>query len=176
MKRTNTQRLAAVLAGLATALTAGSATAAVWQWACRGETGGQRVLFDRDGLYIAAGSEPAAPPGKFTMESVTGPIVLLKKAGGFIEFGPPQGDDELASKVIVFSRTDDSKHEQKVAFTAQSSKRISHRHRIVACRDEDTDLYRKVYRYERDGEPARDIVMQCMEYQLSTKGGRKECD
>lgn len=176
MKRTNTQRLAAVLAGLATALPAGSASAAIWHWACRGETGGQRILFDQDGLYIAAGSEPAAPHGKFTMESVTGPIVLLKKAGGFIAFGPPQGDDELASKVIVFSRTDDSKHEQKVTLTAQSSKRISHRHRIVACRDEDTDLYRKVYRYERDAEPARDIVMQCMEYQLSTKGGRKGCD
>src|SRR6516164_9719721 len=107
MQRTDTQLIAALLAGFATALMAGSATAAVWHWACRGETGGQRVLFDRDGLYIAAGSEPAAPPGKFTMESVTSPIVLLKKAGGFIEFGPPQGDDELASKVIVFSRTDD---------------------------------------------------------------------
>ncbi len=56
MKRTNTQRLAAVLAGFATALTAGSASAAIWHWACRGETGGQRVLFDQDGLM----SPPAA--------------------------------------------------------------------------------------------------------------------
>jgi hypothetical protein len=175
MKRTNTKRLAAALAGLATALMAGSAPAAVWHWACRGETGGQRVMFDQDGLYIAAGNEPAAPPGKLTMESVTEPIVLLRKGGDFTEFGLPEGNDGLGSKVLTFPRTDDNKQEQKVTFTARSSKLISHRHRMVACRDEDTDLYRKVYRYERDGEPARDIAMQCMEYQLSTKGGRTDC-
>jgi hypothetical protein len=176
MKRTNSRRLAAVLAALATALTAGGAPAAVWHWACRGELGGQRILFDQDGLYIAAGSETAATPGKFTMESVTASIVLLKKAGGFTGFGPPEASDELASKVIVFLRTDENKHEQKVTLTARSSKLISHKHAIVACRNEDTDLYRKVYRYERTGEPAHDITMQCMEYQLSTKGGRRDCD
>jgi hypothetical protein len=47
---------------------------------------------------------------------------------------------------------------------------------VICGRDEDTDLYRKVYRYERDGEPARDVTMQCMEYQLSTRGGRKGCN
>jgi hypothetical protein len=32
-----------------------------------------------------------------------------------------------------------------------------------------------VYRFQREDEPARDITMQCFEYQLSTRGGRKGC-
>jgi hypothetical protein len=175
MKRTNTQRLAAVLAGLAAALTATSAPAAVWHWACQGELGDQRILFDRDGLYIASGKAPAGKPGKVTAEAIEEAIVLVKKDGGFIEFAADDGNGGLESP-ITFSLTDANKQAQQVVFTQRSTKPISHRHRIVACRDEDTDLYRKVYHYERDGEPARDITMMCMEYQLSTKGGRKGCD
>jgi hypothetical protein len=77
---------------------------------------------------------------------------------------------------MTFLLTDDNKQKQKVAFTQRSSKQISHQHRMVACRNQDTDLYRKVYRYQRDGEPAHDITMQCMEYQLSTRGGRTGCE
>jgi hypothetical protein len=163
------QPMAPLLAGLATALTVGSASAAVWHWACYGELGEQRILFDRDGLYIASGKGSA---GKLTADSIRETIVLVKKGGGFTEFGLESADDELASKILVFSLTDANKQTQKIVFTEQSSKRISHQHRIIACRDEDTDLYRKVYHYERDGEPGRDITMQCMEYQLSTRGGR----
>jgi hypothetical protein len=175
MKRTNTKRLAAVLAGLGTVLTATSAPAAVWHWACQGEVGDQRILFDRDGLYIAGGRAPAGKPGKVTAEAIQEAIVLVKKDGGFTEFAPDDGNGGLESP-ITFSLATANKQAQKVVFTERSSKQISHRHRIVACRDEDTDLYRKGYRYERDGEPARDITMMCMEYQLSTKGGRKGCD
>jgi hypothetical protein len=176
MKKANAQLVAAVMAGLVAALTAWSASAAVWHWACKGELGDQRILFDQDGLYIASSNGPTGTPGNFTMETITEAIVGLKKGGGFTGFGLEKADDELASRILVFSLTDDKKQEQRVTFTARSSKRISHKHRIVACRDEDTDLYRKVYRYERESEPAREISMQCMEYQLSTRGGRKGCD
>jgi hypothetical protein len=172
MKRTNTLRLAAVVAGLATALAAGSAPAAVWRWACQGETEGQVILFDRDGLYIASSKAPA---GKVTAESIREAIVSVKKSGGYIRFSPDNENGGLESP-IRFTPAEAGKQTNKAVFTEQSSKRISHRHAMVACRDEDTDLFRKVYRFERDGEPARDITMTCMEYQLSTKGGRKGCD
>jgi hypothetical protein len=55
MQRTNTQQVAALSTGLAIALTAGSTSAAIWTWACEGELSGQRIVFDRDGLYIASG-------------------------------------------------------------------------------------------------------------------------
>jgi hypothetical protein len=174
MRRVDRKLAAAFLTCLAAALTTRSASAAVWHWACQGELGDQRILFDRDGLYIGSGKDPAAKPVKATADSIREAIVFLKKGGNFTEFGPEEFNGGLESP-ITFSRADDNKQTQKVVFTERSSKRISHQHRIVACRDEDTDLYRKVYRYERGGESARDITMQCMEYQLSTRGGRK-CD
>ena len=42
--------------------------------------------------------------------------------------------------------------------------------------DDITDTFRKAYRYERDGEPPRTLTMTCIEYTLSTRGGRKGCD
>ena len=174
MRRANTPLVAALLTGLAAVLTVERASAAVWHWACQGELGDQRILLDQDGLYIASGKAPASKPGKLTAESIQEAIVLLKKGGGFTEFDRDDGD--ISEGPMTFLLTDDNKQKQKVAFTQRSSKRISHQHRMVACRDQDTDLYRKVYRYERDGEPARDITMQCMEYQLSTRAGRTGCE
>ena len=57
----------------------------------------------------------------------------------------------------------------------KSSKCISHKRRPFCGRDEDTDVYRKTFSLQRENEAPRDITMQCMEYQLSTRGGRK-CD
>ena len=34
---------------------------------------------------------------------------------------------------------------------------------------------RKVYRYQLENEPERNITMQCIEYQLSTRAGRPGC-
>ena len=75
---------------------------------------------------------------------------------------------------MEFARSDDDK--RLVMFTEKSSRRVSHKHRNICWRHEDTDVYRKTYRYEREHEPARDITMQCYEYQLSTKGGHEGCD
>lgn len=81
MRRTDAQWIAALLAGLAAVLTATSAPAAVWHWACHGEVGDQRILFDRDGLCIAGGKAPNGKPAKLTAESIEEAIVLLKKGG-----------------------------------------------------------------------------------------------
>ena len=43
---------------------------------------------------------------------------------------------------------------------------------MVCCRDENKTITRKVYRLEQDGAPTRDLTMQCMEYMLTTRGGR----
>jgi hypothetical protein len=167
------QGIAILLAGLAAALTATSAPAAVWKWACQGELDGQRILFDREGLYIAAGAAVVGKPGRFTMQSIEDAIAR-SKAGEFTEFGPEDANNGLASP-IAFALTGDGGQQRKVVFTERSSKQVLHQHKLICGRDEDTDLFLKVYRYERDGEPARDITMQCMEYQLSTRGGRKGC-
>ena len=61
----------------------------------------------------------------------------------------------------------------KLILTELSSRRIEHvTHLIAHCRDETIDRFRKNYRVERDQEPARKVTLICMEYQLSTRGGR----
>jgi hypothetical protein len=174
MRRPNAQRVAALLTFLAVALRVESAPAAAWSWACRGEVGGQRIAFDRDGLYIAGGKGPGGRPGMLDAQSIREAVMAVKRGGDFTEFRPEDYNNGLAGP-ITFTRTDDNKQKQGVVFTERSSNQILHKHRLVCGRDEDTDLYRKVYRYQRDGEPAREISMQCMEYQLSTRGGRKGC-
>jgi len=174
MRRANKQLLATVLMGFAAVLMVENAGAAVWRWACQGELGDQRILFDREGLYIVGGKAPARRPGQVTAQSIEEAIDAVKKGGGFTVFSPEDENSGLASP-IAFLPADDGKQTQKAVFTEQSSKQISHRHKLICGRDEDTDLYSKVYRYERDGEPAREITMKCMEYQLSTHGGRKGC-
>ena len=124
MGRSDARLIAALLTGLAAVPTAGSASAAVWHWACQGELGDQRILFDREGLYIASGKDAAGKPVKVTADSIQEAIVLVKKDGGFTEFAPDDANGGLESP-ITFSQTDGEKQEQKVVFTERSSKRIS---------------------------------------------------
>jgi hypothetical protein len=130
------------------------------------------VLFNRDGLYIVDGKASAGKPEKFTADSVADAITALKNSKEtFTEFGP-YGDDGLEGP-IVFSKIEPGKPPQKLVFTQKSTHRISHKHRMICGRDEDSDLYRTVYQFDRPGQPAQDIKMQCWYYQLSTRGGRK---
>jgi hypothetical protein len=150
------------------------ASAAILSWGCMGQLGDQRVLFDRDGLYVVDGKAPARIPKKFTADSVSDAIAELKKSKDpFTEFGP-YGDDGLEGP-IIFSTIDANKQTQKLVFTQKSSHLISHKQRMICGRDEDSDLYRTVYQFDRPGQPAQDIQMQCSYYQLSTRGGRKGC-
>jgi hypothetical protein len=93
---------------------------------------------------------------------------------------PPSGKYESEDansgfeKTITFTIKDDPK--RKVTLTEKSSRRISNKSELICGRDEDTDVFRKVYRYQRENEPPRDITMQCMEYRLSTRAGRKGCN
>ena len=165
-----------IVIGLCALLAAtNAASAAVLSWGCQGQFGDQRVLFNRDGLYIVDGKAPAGKPKKFTADSVGDAIAEVKNGKEtFAEFGP-SSDDGLEGP-IVFSAIDASKATQKLVFTQKSTRRISHKHRMICGRDEDSDLYQTVYQFERPGQPTQDIKMQCSYYQLSTRGGRKGCD
>jgi hypothetical protein len=177
MKRPAGLRNLAAIPVLAMLLAAsGSASAAILSFGCMGELGDQLIVFNRDGLYIADSKLFAGKRKKFTADTVDDAISALKNAKeSVIEFGS-DGVGDLDETPIQFSLTDDNKKTQKAVFTHVSSKRLSHKHRMICGRDEDTDLYRSIYRYERDGAPARDIKMQCFYYQLSTRGGRKSCN
>jgi hypothetical protein len=75
-------------------------------------------------------------------------------------------------KEIVAERVTDAKVKPKLTLTEKSSRKISGKHHVICHRDEDTDIYRN----QREDEAARDITMQCIEYQLSTSGGHRDCD
>jgi len=177
MKRPGTLRNLSLMLAFGMLLAAsGSASAAILSFGCLGQLGDQQILFNRDGLYVVNGKAPAGKPKPFTVDTVGDAISALKQGkANFTEFRP-DGGDGLDETPIQFSLIDAEKKTHKVVFTQTFSKRISHKHRLICGRDEDTDLFRNIYRYERDGEPARDIKMQCFYYQLSTRGGRKGCD
>ncbi len=71
---------------------------------------------------------------------------------------------------MVFTSQDESSG--KLILRQESSTRISHHQHMVCGRDEIVDHYRNVYRYDPPHEPARTITLRCMEYVLTTTGGR----
>ena len=91
---------------------------------------------------------------------------------GSVSYEPQEANNGLID-TIVFTRSDDPK--RTLTLTEKSSKKISSRSRLVCGRDQSTEITRKVYRYQLDNEPTRNITMQCVEYQLSTRGGRPGC-
>ena len=56
--------------------------------------------------------------------------------------------------------------------TERSSRTLSHMQCVVCGRDEETQIFRKIFRYQRDKELEREITMQCIDYVLTTRGGR----
>jgi len=74
--------LCALLAGT------NAASAAILSWGCQAQLGDQRVLFNRDGLYIVDGKAPAGKPKKFTADSVGDAITELKQAVALSEGSP----------------------------------------------------------------------------------------
>ncbi len=164
--------LSVLLAALAAGAPLAGANAGILSWGCFGQAGDQLVAFNRDGLYVTTRKEPLklSKPSVDAIEKMTSDIKNgSEPSGSYIV----DNDDGLAGP-LSFSRVDDIKH--KLVLTRQSSKTISSKNRTVCGRDESTDLSRNVYRLNRDSEPPLDITMQCFEYQLSTRSGRKGCD
>jgi hypothetical protein len=156
--------------GLSVLLLATSgASAAVWQWGCQDRLGDQQVIFNRESMAIVDTKVKMGDVRKLRMTKME----LPPGSPPHVDYEPVDFNGGF-EETMTFTRADDSK--RKVVLTEKSSKRISHQHKLVCGRDEDIDIYRKVYSLQRDEEPPRDITMQCLEYQLSTRGGRKGCD
>jgi hypothetical protein len=164
--------LSVLLAVLAASAPLAGANAGILSWGCFGQVGDQLVAFNRDGLYVTTRKEPLKIR-KPSVDAIEKVVSDIKSSDAPSVSYIVDNDDGLAGP-LGYSRVDDIKH--KLVLTRQSSKVISSKNRMICGRDESTDLSRNVYRLERDGEPSLDITMQCFEYQLSTRGGRKGCD
>lgn len=142
-----------------------AASAAIWEWDCQAQVDAQQVIFNRYSMVVVDTKVKMGDVRKLRMTEINLP-----------PDSPPHAEYEAVNinggfeKTIVFTRKDDAK--RQVTLTETSSRLISHKHKLICGRDEDVDIYRKVYRYQREDAPARDITMQCMEYNLSTRGGR----
>lgn len=156
-----------VLAGLLAA--SSSASAAIWAWGCQGKLGDEQVIFNRYNMVVfKSGKWPLGDVNRLTNDEIkTPPDTDVDR------YDPQNINGGFEDKTIEFLGKGDEK--RKIVMTERSSRRISHRHRDLG-RYEDTDIYRKVYVFKRADEPPRDIAMQCIEYNLSTCGGRCKHD
>jgi hypothetical protein len=150
-----------------------SAQAAIYNYGCLGRLGDRQIIFDRDALYIVGAGGHASKPLKFSVDNF-GDAIAAAKASKDLDATYEPADAGGLDETVKFLRKDDQT--RRVTLTEKSSRRVSHKHRMICWRNEDTDVYRKTYRYEREHAPARDITMRCYEYQLSTKGGHEGCD
>jgi hypothetical protein len=157
-----------VVLGVVVPLT--SAQAAIWAWGCQGQLGEQQVIFNRNSMVIVDTKVKMGDVRKLRTDK----IELPPGAPPSVSYEPADYNNGFEEKTMEFTRSDDA--QLKLTLTQKSSKRISHKHRQAMCgREEDTDVYRKTFSLQRENAAPRDITMQCMEYQLSTRGGRK-CD
>jgi hypothetical protein len=156
------------MAGLGVALaaigTASDASAGVWRWGCIGPLGDQQILFSRYNLIVVA-----AKPPRGKLEEIITSDDLAKGASDIEQFIATDANSGF-TPTLEFTIGDDGKN--KITLTEKSSKRLSHHAAMVCGRDEERDVFRKVYRYQHNEEAPRDITLQCMEYTLSTRGGR----
>ncbi len=167
MKRAMTIRIIALAAFGVIAASSG-ASAAVWAWGCQGQLGGQQVIFNRYALAVVDSKKPLGKLDKLTNDKIDDLIT-----GDSVRYEPQNTNDGF-ERTIEFLHSADPK--RKLTLIEKSSRKISSRSKLICGRDESTDITRKVYSYQRENEPAREITMQCIEYQLSTRGGRKGCD
>jgi hypothetical protein len=161
--------LARIVIGLSVLFTAASgASAAVWQWGCQGQLGDQQIIFNRESMVIVDSKVKMGDVRSLRMTRME----LPPGSPPHVDYTPMEANTGL-DKSLEFTRVGDDR--RKAAFAELSSKQISHKARLVCGRDETIDVFRKVYRFMREDEPPRTITMQCMEYQLSTRGGRPGC-
>ena len=154
------------IALLIAALPLSGAQAAVWAWGCQGQFGDEQLIFNRYNMAIfKSGKWKLGDVKRLINDDIkTPPDTTADK------YDPQNTNEAFEYSTIEFLGKDDPK--RKATLTEKSSKRLSHRHKNIGGRDEDVDTYRKVYAFKRGNEPFRDITMQCIEYQLSTCGGR----
>jgi len=169
VKRVTSMRFIACLSAVIGLIAAtNGVSAAVWEWGCQGQLGGQQVIFNRYSAVVVDSNKKMGNIRNLLMDKIEIPVGLDS-----VSYEPQEVNDGLIER-IVFTRSDDPT--RTLTLTEKSSKKISSRSRLICGRDQSTEITRKVYRYQLDDEPIRNITMQCIEYQLSTRGGRPGCD
>jgi hypothetical protein len=154
------------IALLVAAVPLSGAHAGIWAWGCQGQLGDEQVIFNRYNMAIfKPGKQPLGDLKRLTDNEIKTPAGMAVD-----KYEPQNGNSGFEDRTIEFLGKDDEK--RKIVLVEKSSRKLSHRHKNIGGRDEDTDTYRKVFSFTRANEPARDITMQCIEYQLSTCGGR----
>jgi hypothetical protein len=153
--------MAAIMFGLA-----GPASAAVWQWGCMGPLDANRQIIFNRGTLIVVPSKPLRGSLRdliFTEDLSKDPV------DGEEAYNVDDGNGGLL-KTMTFTIQDSSPG--TLILREKSSTKISHSSHLVCGRDEITDIWRKVYRFDPPHERARNVTLQCMEYMLTTTGGR----
>ena len=142
---------------LAAMIFAPQASAGIMTWGCKGRLGTDRLIFDRYSLVVM----PPAWASERTRDLIKGNIAT---------FAAKRVDEGLLPTMeYVHSQYEG----QKLTLTEKSSRTIFSRDRRRADRREESTLVtRKIYRYERTDEKPRDIKMECIQYDLTTTGGR----
>jgi hypothetical protein len=165
MERAMKQQIAAMAAASLIALTfASEARAGRWEWGCAGTAADTQIVFNRRQLIVV--------PKETRLGKIQDLIFvdeLAKDLKADQHYNVADENGGLEAK-MAFTHSEDAK--QKITLTEKSSKTLSNHTAMVCGRDEDKTITHKVYRLERNGEPARAITMQCMEYMLTTRGGR----
>ena len=150
---------------------AGDASAAVWQWGCAGRLGDRQIVFNRNQLLVMPGKTPHAKLDRLiALDDLTKDETIAKDAA---DIAPYQTDDNNSGFVKEMTFTRSGEAGGKLTLTEKSSRTLAHSDRLWHhCRDEITDRFRKVYRVVPESEPARDVTLDCIEYTLTTRGGR----
>lgn len=147
------------------------AGAGEWAWGCQGQLSApdQTLIFSRYQMVLLPGKRPPMDAKKLLGDAALSELI----AGDAVGYDPNNVNSGF-DKTIEFTR--DEAPKGKITLTEVASRRLSHKAKLICGRDDVTDTFRKVYRYQRDDETPRTVTMQCIEYTLSTRGGRKGCD
>jgi hypothetical protein len=144
------------------------ASAGSWLWACTGTLGEDRIVFNRDRLTVVAGTAPVGNLDDIIRGDLSADASHPGRAA-IADYLPEDTNGGFVSTMIFSAAAGPG----NLTLTEVSSKKIAHSgHLIAGCRDETVDRFRKSYRVQRDKSPSRTVTLVCMEYQLSTKGGR----
>ena len=136
-----------------------------------GTVGNEQIAFNRNRLIVVDGRRSLGKLDDFVRSGQFNAKAGGAEKGGMIvaTYEPDASNDGLAATLRFTGEAPD----RKLTLNELSSRRVGRSARLIArCRDETIERFFKTYRMERDKEPPRTVTLVCMEYQLSTRGGR----
>jgi hypothetical protein len=109
-----------------------AASAAILEFGCQGQLGDQQVIFNRYSMVVVDTKQKMGDIRKLRMDKMELP------PGSPASVAYDAADQNDLDKTMEFTRNDDPK--RKLILTEKSSRLISHKHRLICGRDEDTDI------------------------------------